>query len=214
MSFLRTLGAALRSRDEQASDTPKVLNVGGNSKAIPIPKHYDGWEHLLLDIDPAGKPDVVCDARELGKLPAGQFDAVYCSHNLEHYYPHDVPKVIAGFLHVLKDDGFAEVRVPDIKSVVQRWLRDGLDINDVLYQSPAGPITIRDVIYGFGAQIERTGVDFFAHKTGFTPKALADTLTGAGFGEVVILERPHIFEVAALAFKTKPSERHRSTLNL
>jgi len=57
----------------------KVLNVGGNSKAIPLPPEYAGWDHLLLDIDPKGNPDVVCDARELMTLPAAQFDAVYCS---------------------------------------------------------------------------------------------------------------------------------------
>jgi hypothetical protein len=32
----------------------RVLNVGGNSKLIPIPSHYAGWEHLLPDIDPRG----------------------------------------------------------------------------------------------------------------------------------------------------------------
>ena len=31
---------------------PKVLNVGGNSKAIALPPIFDGYEHLLLDIDP------------------------------------------------------------------------------------------------------------------------------------------------------------------
>ena len=44
---------------------PKVLNVGGNSKAIALPPIFDGYEHLLLDIDPTGKPDLLCDAREL-----------------------------------------------------------------------------------------------------------------------------------------------------
>jgi hypothetical protein len=29
-------------------------------------------------------PDIVCDARELTTLEEGLFDAVYCSHNLEH----------------------------------------------------------------------------------------------------------------------------------
>ena len=43
----------------------KVLNVGGNNKSIALPPHYAGFEHLLLDIDPAGSPDIVCDAREL-----------------------------------------------------------------------------------------------------------------------------------------------------
>ena len=36
-----------------ASGVPAVLNVGGNSKLIPIPPHFGGWRHDLLDIDPA-----------------------------------------------------------------------------------------------------------------------------------------------------------------
>lgn len=62
----------------------KVLNVGGNSKTIPLALQYAEFEHLLLDIDPKGAPDIVCDARQLTTLDASQFDAVYCSHNLEH----------------------------------------------------------------------------------------------------------------------------------
>jgi hypothetical protein len=33
--------------------------------------HYDGWAHLL-DIDPAGGPDIVCDARVLKMLRPAQ----------------------------------------------------------------------------------------------------------------------------------------------
>lgn len=75
----------------------KVLNVGGNSKETPLPQKYAGWEHVILDIDPAVKPDVVCDARELSSLLCSTYDSVYCSHNLEHYYHHDVKKVLLGF---------------------------------------------------------------------------------------------------------------------
>jgi len=89
----------------------KVLNVGGNSKAIKLLSQYAKFEHFLLDIDPKGSPDILCDARELTSLEAIHFDAVYCSHNLEHYYRHDIPRVLSGFLHVLKDGGFAHIRV-------------------------------------------------------------------------------------------------------
>ena len=41
-----------------------------------------------------------------------------------------------------------------------------LEPDDVLYQSASGPIQVLDVLYGWGAQIARSGVDFFAHKTG------------------------------------------------
>lgn len=144
----------------------RVLNVGGNSKAIPLPPQYAGFEHLLLDIDAQGSPDIVRDARKLTTLEARQFDAVYCSHNLEHYYRHDVAKVLVGFIHVLKDDGFAHILVPDINQVMPITIERGLDIDDTLYQSAVGPIMVSDVLYGYSVEIERSGWDFFAHRTG------------------------------------------------
>ena len=80
----------------------KVINIGGNNKDIALPPWYEGWEHVLLDIDASANPDIVCDARELSSLPGASYDSVYCSHNLEHYYRHDVKKVLAGFAHILK----------------------------------------------------------------------------------------------------------------
>ncbi len=197
-----------------SAGAPCVLNVGGGGKQIPIPEHYAGWNHLLLDIDPRGQPDIVCDARELTKLDGAQFDAIYCSHNLEHYYRHDGARVLQGFLHVLKPDGFAEIRVPDVQSVMRRVVANAMDIEDTLYVSAAGPISVRDVLYGFGKQIESSGVDFYAHKTGFTPRSLKAFLDQAGFRDVRLTERDEAFEVRALAFKGEPTERQRALLGL
>ena len=182
----------------------KVLNVGGNSKEIPLPPQYAGFEHLLLDIDLRGSPDIVCDARKLATLDAGQFDAVYCSHNLEHYYRHDVRGVLAGFLHVLKDGGFAHILVPDIHEVMRMTIEQDLDIDDVLYQSRAGPIMVLDVLYGYGVEIEQSGQDFYAHKTGFTQKSLVKALTKAGFSK--IYSKVGNLEVDAVAFKGAPDQ--------
>jgi len=204
----------LPARELNADGLPRVLNVGGANKSIPIPPHYAGWNHLLLDIDPSGNPDVVCDARELDALEPAQFQAVYCSHNLEHYYPHDARTVLRGFLHVLLPDGFAEIRVPDLRCVMERVIQSNMDIEDVLYQSQGGPITVRDVIYGWGRQIEQSGVDFYAHKTGFTPASLKAALLEAGFKAVFIDERKDQFEVCALAFKAEPTPAQRIALHL
>jgi ubiquinone/menaquinone biosynthesis C-methylase UbiE len=190
----------------------KVLNVGGNSKAIPLPPQYSEFEHLLLDIDPKGSPDIVCDARNLTTLESGQFDAVYCSHNLEHYYRHDVQRVLAGFLHVLKDGGFAHIRVPDIQELMRITIDRGLDIDDVLYQSPAGPIMVLDVLYGYSVEIERSKKDFFAHKTGFTHKSLLKALQKEGFSKIYSAARN--LEVSALAFKVAPDHDTRLLFNL
>jgi len=190
----------------------KVLNVGGNSKAIQLPAQYANFNQILLDIDTKGSPDIVCDARELTTLDATQFDAVYCSHNLEHYYRHDVSLVLSGFLHVLKDGGFAHIRVPDINEVMRVTIERGLDIDDKLYQSPAGPITVLDVLYGYSVEIEQSGQDFFAHKTGFTQKSLNSALQKAGFSKIYSLVGN--LEINAIAFKGVPDQITRTLFNI
>ncbi|MGA1303547.1 MAG: class I SAM-dependent methyltransferase [Cyanobium sp.] len=181
----------------------KVLNVGGNNKAIALPPQYADFEHLLLDIDPKGAPDILCDARQLTTLESGQFAAVYCSHNLEHYHRHEVPRVLAGFLHVLQEGGFAHIRVPDLQAVMREVMEKTLDLEDVLYVSPAGPIMVLDVIYGYSVEIERSGHDFYAHKTGFTQKSLLRVLQAAGFQG--IYSGTGNREIRAVAFKGTPS---------
>lgn len=190
----------------------KVLNVGGNSKNILLPAIYAEYEHLLLDIDPRGEPDILCDARQLAELPEAQFDAIYCSHNLEHYHRHDVKKVLHGFLHVLKDSGYAHIKVPDINALMRTTIENNLDIDDVLYTSPAGPIMVVDVLYGYSVEIERSGNDFFAHKTGFTEKSLINALIDAGFSYVY--SATGNLEVCAFALKQAPDKYLRNLLNL
>jgi hypothetical protein len=200
---------------ERSGDgAPRVLNVGGYRSAVALPEHFSGWRPVLLDIDPRAAPDLLCDARELLGLPPGGYDAVYCSHNLEHYYLHDVPKVLGGFLHVLKDEGFAEIRVPDLAAVARRLATDRLDLDDVLYQAPAGPIRVIDVIYGWAPEIAKSGNDFFAHKTGFSLKTLGEALLAAGFADVWNVAPFGPYELRALAFKTSPTPAQRRLLGL
>lgn len=195
-----------------ASYTRKVLNVGGNNKDIPIPEHYKGWEHVLLDIDPRVNPDVVCDARELLGLDADIYDAIYCSHNLEHYYRHEVPSVLKGFYHVLREDGFAEIRVPDLAELMRIVVENKLDIDDFLYQSPAGPITVRDVIYGYGVEIERSRSSYFAHKTGFTAKSLLKILNECDFSH--LYSGTGNISIRVIAFKAKPNDYCQKLLSI
>lgn len=190
----------------------RFLNVGGNSKQVPVPEIYRGWQHLLLDIDPTGKPDIVCDARELGAQDLEPFDAVYCAHNLEHYYQHDVPKVLAGFNSVLKAQGFVDIRVPDMEELLNRIVNEKIPLEAKLYDSPAGPITPHDVIYGLGRQIERSGEEFFAHKCGFTPDSLNLKVREAGFP--YSYTKTGNLEIRVIAFKVKPDAEQRAALEL
>jgi len=160
--------------------TKAVLNVGGSHKDIPIPGRYQDWRHDLLDIDPRSRPDVCHDARRLSELPPATYDAVYCSHNLEHYYRHEAVQVVRGFAHVLTEEGFAEVVVPDLLSTMETVVKGGLDVEDILYTSPAGPIRVVDVLYGYQADIEQSRSDFFAHKNGFSVKSLVKLMCEGG----------------------------------
>lgn len=166
----------------------KVLNVGGNSKDIPLPEIYKGWEHILLDIDPKTGADIVCDARDMLKIE-DRFDSVYCSHCLEHFYSFDVPKVLKGFKKVLNKGGFVYIRVPDLMEVIKKVVEEHLDLNSVLYESIVGPITALDVIYGLQKEVKRSQHDFFAHKTGYSPKIMRKYLQEAGFKNIYIKQR-------------------------
>jgi hypothetical protein len=189
-----------------------VLNVGGGHKSIGIPERYQGWEHVVLDIDPKQKPDVVCDARELTKLPGDLYDAIYCSHNLEHYWRHDLSSVLTGFVHVLKAHGFVEIAVPDIKAAIEAMAENNLDLDDILYESSAGPISVNDVVYGSAAMIAASGSDFMAHKNAFSPKTLSAALGRAGFTSVFAAKGT--FEIRAFAFKREPTVEQKALLGL
>lgn len=205
------LKAALGSGGGQPPRS-RVLNVGGNSKEIAMPPIYDGWEQLWLDIDPAVEPDILCDARELLTTPAAVYDAVYCSHNLEHYYRHDAVRVLQGFRHILRPGGFVHIRVPDVGEVMRAFVSRNMDIHDVLYISPGGPITVHDVLYGWGKEIESSGQDFFAHKTGFTEKSLHDMLRQTGFQWVY--SGCSDLEIMAYGFYDRPDPKTTALLGL
>ncbi len=179
----------------------RVLNVGGGgSRDLPV--HFKGWDQDLLDIDPSVKPDIVCDAKLMTKLPRNKYDAVFCSHNLEHFYKHEVPAVLAGFQHVLKPPGFAQIAVPDMPSLFEALAR-GRDIDDIWYVSGGGPISFHDVIYGWGAQVKQGNV-YYAHKTGFTEKSITKALRAAKF--VSVYTAVDSANLHAYAFKGRPTK--------
>jgi hypothetical protein len=189
-----------------------VLNVGGGtSRALPVT--YKGWEQVLLDIDPAVLPDVVCDAKEMRKLPPAKYDAVFCSHNLEHFYKHEVPAVLHGFRHVLKADGFAQIAVPDMMELVERMVKDCRDLDETWYVSSGGPISFHDVIYGWGKEVAR-GNFYYSHKTGFTEKSLTKALTHAGFHQVLTARDGGNLHAIAFKGKAKPSASLLRTLGV
>lgn len=178
-----------------------VLHVGcgpRNSGQLHETFRGSGWREVRLDIDPAVQPDVVGSITDMSVVRPAVVDAVWSSHNLEHLYPHEVPKALAEFHRVLKPGGFALITLPDLQSVAELVAADKLD--DPAYVSPAGSIAPLDMLFGFRAALARGNL-FMAHRTGFTAKTLDQSLRAAGFTEVRV--QRNNFALWAVAHKPR-----------
>lgn len=169
------------------SEQKTVLHVGcGRASPHKLHSFFRGgqWREIRVDIDRQVLPDIVADISDLSAFRDGCVDAIWSSHSLEHIHDHQVPVALREFRRILKDDGLILVTMPDLESVAQ-LIVDG-KAEDVAYQSPAGPITALDMVFGHRRSIEN-GNPFMAHKTGFTQHRLRRLLTEAGFARSMIL---------------------------
>jgi SAM-dependent methyltransferase len=176
----------------------KVLNAG-SGPAAPDRLHpafrNGAWQEVRLDINPRVSPDLIGSLEDLGQIEDNSFDAVYCSHSLEHLHQHDVVSAMRGISRILRPDGFALVTTPDLEPIAALIVQGRLE--DVAYQSPAGPITALDMLYGHAASIA-AGNHFMAHKTGFTEDRIARLFLEACFEEVLVI-KGRSYDLFALA---------------
>jgi SAM-dependent methyltransferase len=175
---------------------PIVLHVGCGGAQLP-PRMFEGYQEVRLDIDPAVKPDVVGSITEI-PLRNAVADAVYSSHNLEHLDSHQVPLALSEFFRVLKPGGRIVIATPDVEAVAAAIPDVGLE--GVLYESPAGPITPKDVLFGLGSAVAK-GNAFYAHRTAFTQASLTAALTQAQFRDVTVLRHPQEYSLDATAVR-------------
>lgn len=149
-----------------------LLHVGCGTSAKP--ECFADLDEVRLDISPECQPDLVASMTDMGDI--GPFQALYSSHSLEHLYPHEVPVAAREFHRVLEPGGAAVIIVPDLEDVQPT--------EDVLYESPSGPICGLDLYYGFARFIP--GNPHMAHHCGFTSNTLRAVLEGAGFSKVTV----------------------------
>jgi len=178
----------------------RVLHVGcGHPAAHRLHAAFQDldWEEIRLDIDPRVKPDIVCSTVDMSRaVESHSVDAVWSSHTIEHLHDHEATAALLEFRRVLRPEGFLLLRCPDLAAVVRSILHDGLE--HVAYESPAGPITPLDMLYGHRASIA-AGSAFMAHHTGFTDERLGRMLLTAGFVEART-KQALTFDLWAVAF--------------
>lgn len=149
-----------------------VLHAGCGRE--PLPDWLAGRSETRLDLNPACEPDIVGPMESLGDI--GPFDAVYCSHALEHLPRQGVRQALREFRRVLAPDGLAIIMVPDLEGVSPT--------DEVLFHSPGGPIRGIDMIYGHESMSARN--EHMRHLTGFVKESLRAMMQEAGFSEVRI----------------------------
>lgn len=164
--------------------TKTVLHVGCGRE--PLPAWVEGFEEIRLDINPDAEPDIVASITDLGEI--GPYDALVTVHTLEHIYPFEVPVALAEFKRVLKPGGVALIVVPDLEDVKAT--------DEPLYDSPAGPVSGLDMIYGMPRMIANN--PHMAHHCGFVSDTLREALEAAGF-EAVTTQRLPSYNLVALA---------------
>jgi len=156
----------------------KLLHVGCGGE--PMPDWAEGrYVETRLDISADHSPDIVASMTDMGDI--GSFDAIYCSHALEHLAPHDAAKALSEFRRVLKPGGFAVILVPDL---------EGVEATDqVLFEAPCGPVSGLDLMYGLRSLLHV--MPYMAHRTGFVSDTLKAAIEGAGMEAASLKRLPH-----------------------
>ena len=166
-----------------------VLHVGCGSwrpDALHSTFQKPGWAEIRLDINPDVEPDIVASMTDMSQVQDGSVDAVWSSHSLEHLYAHEVPRALGEFYRVLRPNGSALVRVPDLEKAAEFVLQIGLC--GIAFTSPSGPIMPLDILYGHSGAIAK-GETAMQHKTGFTAQTLKRAYGQAGFSNVIVTQR-------------------------
>lgn len=188
-----------------------LLHVGCGPQDKTNLKGFDGneWSEIRLDIDENVKPDIRGTLTDMALVGTASVDAIYSSHNIEHLHSHEVPLALNEFHRVLKPDGIIVITCPDLESVCKKVIEKGLTTK--LYNSPAGPISAIDILYGHRGFIAN-GNHYMAHKCGFTYKSLSESFFAAGFSGVFGGARPDHFDLWLVAFKKIHSDEELEQL--
>jgi len=143
----------------------RVLDLGAGKEKVGEqiypPAEFPGVEVVALDINPEAEPDIVADVRDLPS-DIGMFDAMVCSHVLEHLGRLEVMDALRGWIEHLNPGGVIHIAVPDLAWACEQIAR--------------GRMNVHVIMHIFGAQ---TG-EWQFHKLGFTVLLLRQLLESAG----------------------------------
>jgi SAM-dependent methyltransferase len=174
----------------------KILHVGCGPTPLPDEFSRDEWQEIRYDIDPDVNPDVIGNINDLSAFGAQEIDAIYCAHNIEHLYIHDMYEALKEFHRVLRPEGHLYIICPDIQTL-GRYIAEG-HMEAEVYHSEAGPISVADLLWGYKGHLA-AGMEYMSHKYGFSASTMNDWLATAGFESRLIGRRIHACELCVIA---------------
>lgn len=182
------------------SGTKILLHVGcGTAPRSRLPQCFQAtdWQEVRVDIDASVNPDIVATITDLSMVGNGGVHAVWSSHNVEHLEGFQVATALKEFHRILRPGGFALITLPDMLHVARLIAAGKAD--EVIYNSPAGPITPLDMMFGHQASMA-AGKHHMAHRTGFTAERLRAKLIECGFSEIRVMHG-NAYDLWAVAVK-------------
>ena len=183
-----TVASAILESIAGAAGSRSVL-IAGSGPGKMSEWGQAGYSTTYLDIEPKTNPDVVASMTDMGDI--GPFDVVFCSHALEHLYPHEVHPALCEFKRVLRVGGVAIILVPDLEGVSPT--------NAILpnYHLSTG-VTGLHLFYGDHTQIPE--YPYMAHHCGFVAETMRYALESAGFAAVAT-ERQSSYNLVGIGVK-------------
>lgn len=175
-----------------------VLNIGsGNSYVRDFTDLFNGDEWVELRVDKyVEAAEIKCDIVTLDAVADSSVDVVWACHVIEHLEWYQLPETFSNIMRVLKSDGAAIIRVPDIGSIAH-LIKDGL-LTPVYTAENGYEVCVIDMLYGHrGMQQNTEGQN---HKTGFTAQSMSEILISLNINAFVSASG---YEVRAVLYKDK-----------
>lgn len=173
-----------------------ILNVGAGTTSVHSQiDYFKNYKEIKLDVS-ATNPDIISDITTLEGVPDDSVDAIWACHVVEHVYYHKLPDVFKSMLRVIKPDGYAVIRVPDIGSIAHMIEED---LFTPVYDTSVGPICPIDILYSSRVLVEKYG-EPMCHKTGFTEKSMSGILQSLNIKALVAKING---EIAAILYKSE-----------
>ena len=126
----------------------RVLNAGSGSAKGAMHPAFDpsGWKEVRIDIDARNAPDVVGSIAYMRDVVEdGSFDAIWCSHCIEHLHDHEVLPALREFRRILTNTGFAIVSCPNLDAIARTPRFGGHQVGRLSFPGRSDPASGHDL---------------------------------------------------------------------